>query len=116
MFGPLGVPELLFIFILALLVFGPRKLPEIGRTIGRAMGELRRATADLKGSLDADLALEEDAESRHRKAASSAPSTSPAPAPAVASASETVRDSSSGSPESGSGDDESPPAGDAPST
>lgn len=64
MFGPLGFPELLFIFVLALLIFGPRKLPEIGRTLGRAIGELRRATADLKGSLDTDLALEEESERR----------------------------------------------------
>lgn len=78
MFGPLGVPELLFIFVLALLIFGPRKLPEIGRTIGRAMGELRRATADLKGSLDADLALEEETASRRKR--ETAPTAASAPA------------------------------------
>jgi len=77
-FGPLGVPELLFIFVLALLIFGPRKLPEIGRTLGRAMGELRRATADLKGSLDTDLALEE--ESEHRRLPSPSRATSEASA------------------------------------
>lgn len=60
MFGPLGFPELLFILALALLIFGPKRLPEIGRTIGRAMGEFRRATSDLKESFDTDLALEED--------------------------------------------------------
>jgi sec-independent protein translocase protein TatA len=78
MFGPLGFPELLFIFILALLIFGPRKLPEIGRTIGRAMGELRRATSDLKSSLDVDLALEEEPATRSRRGSSSKTAEHPA--------------------------------------
>jgi TatA/E family protein of Tat protein translocase len=78
MFGPLGFPELLFIFILALLIFGPRKLPEIGRTIGRAMGELRRATSDLRSSLDVDLALEEETASRSPRGSSSKAAEHPA--------------------------------------
>lgn len=57
--GSFGVTELLFILALALIVFGPRRLPEIGRTLGRAMGEFRRATADLKRTLDSELTLEE---------------------------------------------------------
>lgn len=59
MIGSLGVPELLFILVLALLIFGPRKLPEIGRTLGRALGEFRRATSDLKRTLDAEMSSEE---------------------------------------------------------
>ena len=59
MIGSLGVPELLFILVLALLVFGPRKLPEIGRTLGRALGEFRRATSDLKRTLDVELTAED---------------------------------------------------------
>ncbi len=55
MFGTLGFPEILFILVLALLVFGPRKLPEVGRTIGRALGEFRRATGDLKRSFDQEV-------------------------------------------------------------
>lgn len=57
--GPLGIPELLFILVLALLIFGPKKLPEIGKTLGKAMGEFRRATSDLKRSIDTEIALEE---------------------------------------------------------
>ncbi|HEX6201678.1 MAG TPA: twin-arginine translocase TatA/TatE family subunit [Thermoanaerobaculia bacterium] len=60
MFGPLGTMEILFILVLALLVFGPRRLPEVGRTIGKALGEFRRATTDLKRSVNAELALEEE--------------------------------------------------------
>lgn len=59
MIGSLGVPELLFVLVLALLIFGPRKLPEIGKTLGRAMGEFRRATSDLKRTLDVELSTEQ---------------------------------------------------------
>ncbi|HXG58255.1 MAG TPA: twin-arginine translocase TatA/TatE family subunit [Thermoanaerobaculia bacterium] len=59
MFGSLGVPELLLIFAVALIVFGPRKLPEIGRTIGKALGEFRRATEDLKTTIAREVEVEE---------------------------------------------------------
>lgn len=58
--GSLGLPELAFIFILALLIFGPKKLPEIGRTIGKGMAEFRKATSDFKRSINTELALEEN--------------------------------------------------------
>ena len=48
--GPLGVQETVFIFVLALLIFGPRKLPELGKTIGKAMSEFRRASSELRMS------------------------------------------------------------------
>ena len=55
------MPEILFILVLALLIFGPKKLPEIGRTLGRGLGEFRRATNDLKRTFDADIrALENE--------------------------------------------------------
>lgn len=61
MLGSLGIPEVLFIFVIALLVFGPRRLPEIGRTLGKALGEFRRATTDLKRTFDAEAAsIDED--------------------------------------------------------
>ena len=59
MFGPLGVPELIFILVLALLIFGPKRLPEIGRTIGRGMAEFRKASSDLKRTINTELALDE---------------------------------------------------------
>ncbi len=55
MFGPIGMQEALFIMAAALLIFGPRKLPELGRTLGRGMAEFRRATSDLKRSIDVEL-------------------------------------------------------------
>jgi TatA/E family protein of Tat protein translocase len=57
--GSLGLPEIAFIFIIALLIFGPKKLPELGRTLGRGMAEFRRATDELKRSINTELALDE---------------------------------------------------------
>lgn len=59
MFGSLGFQELLLIFAVALIVFGPRKLPEIGRSIGKALGEFRRATEDLKSTIEREVKIEE---------------------------------------------------------
>jgi sec-independent protein translocase protein TatA len=53
--GPLGTQELVFIFILALLLFGPKKLPELGKTIGKAMTEFRRAQTELKTTFDREM-------------------------------------------------------------
>ena len=55
----IGVPELLIILAVALIVFGPRKLPEIGRTLGKALGEFRKATDDLKNTIEREVRLEE---------------------------------------------------------
>jgi sec-independent protein translocase protein TatA len=55
MFGTLGTQEIVFIFILALLLFGPKKLPEIGRTVGKALTEFRRASNDLKATFDREM-------------------------------------------------------------
>jgi len=55
----LGVPELIFIMVLALLIFGPKRLPEIGRTLGRGMAEFRKASNDLKRTINVELALDE---------------------------------------------------------
>src|SRR3982751_4532372 len=57
--GSLGFSEIAFIVIIALLLFGPKKLPEIGRTVGRGMAEFRRATDELKRSINTELALDE---------------------------------------------------------
>ena len=59
MFGSLGLPELILIFFVALLVFGPRKLPEIGRTLGKALGEFKRATDELKNTIEREVQIED---------------------------------------------------------
>jgi TatA/E family protein of Tat protein translocase len=58
-FGPLGLPEIILIFVVALLLFGPRKMPQIGRSIGRAMGEFRRASNDFKRTIEEEVAAED---------------------------------------------------------
>src|SRR5688572_2406019 len=58
----LGVPELLFILVLALLIFGPKRLPEVGRTLGRGLSEFRRASNELKRSIETEIAEEEHRE------------------------------------------------------
>ncbi len=55
MFGSLGFQEIVVILGIALLIFGPRKLPEIGKTLGRSLGEFRRATSDLKRSIEEEV-------------------------------------------------------------
>lgn len=54
MFG-LGIPELIVIFVIALLVFGPKKLPDLGKSIGRAMAEFKKASDDFQDSVKAEM-------------------------------------------------------------
>ena len=55
MFGSIGMPELILIFIVALLVFGPKKLPEIGKSIGKGLAEFKRASDDLKRTIEHEI-------------------------------------------------------------
>lgn len=57
--GPIGVPELLILLVVALIVFGPRKLPELGRSLGKSLQEFKRASNDLKSTLDDEIRAEE---------------------------------------------------------
>jgi sec-independent protein translocase protein TatA len=64
MFGPIGMPEMIAIFLIALLLFGPKKLPELGRTLGKAITEFRRASNELKATFESHLSeLEKENES-----------------------------------------------------
>src|SRR5688572_10324653 len=64
MFPSLGMPELLIIQVLALIIFGPRKLPDLGRSLGKSIGEFRRASNELKSTLEEEIRLEEVKEQR----------------------------------------------------
>src|SRR5881409_1669696 len=59
MFGSIGGFEMLVLMGIGLLVFGPRRLPEIGRTLGKAMVEFRRAAMELRSSIEREINLEE---------------------------------------------------------
>jgi TatA/E family protein of Tat protein translocase len=51
----LGMPEMIFIFLLALVIFGPRKLPELGRQLGKALAEFKRASNEFKNQLETEM-------------------------------------------------------------
>ena len=55
MFGSIGMPEMLIILVIALIVFGPSKLPELGKMIGRAMREFRRASDEFRSTVETNL-------------------------------------------------------------
>ena len=59
MFGSIGMPELIIIFVIALIIFGPRKLPELGRSLGKSINEFKRASNELKNTLDEEIRVEE---------------------------------------------------------
>ena len=62
--GPLGVQEMIFIFFLALILFGPKKMPELGRSLGKALTEFRRAQSELKSTFEREMkTLEQETES-----------------------------------------------------
>jgi sec-independent protein translocase protein TatA len=70
--GPLGGQEMIVIFILALLLFGPKKLPELGRMLGKAITEFRRAKNELKATLETHLSeLEKETQPSAKPAAAS---------------------------------------------
>ena len=64
MFGSIGMPELLIILTIALIIFGPRKLPELGRSLGKSLGEFKRASNELRNTLDEEIRLEEQRSAR----------------------------------------------------
>jgi len=59
MFGNIGLPEMILIMTVALIVFGPKKLPEIGRTIGKAIREFKKSTEDIKNRFEEQIKMDE---------------------------------------------------------
>lgn len=59
MFGSVGVPELIVILAIALLIFGPKKLPEVGRSIGKALREFRKTSDEIKEKIEEEIQAEE---------------------------------------------------------
>jgi sec-independent protein translocase protein TatA len=72
MFGPIGMPELIVIMVIALIIFGPRKLPELGRSLGKSLGEFKRASNELRNTLDEEIRVEEQRAADTRRAADAA--------------------------------------------
>ncbi len=64
MFGTLGGPEVILILVVALIVFGPRRLPEIGKSMGKMLAEFRKASNDFKRTIEDELEAEKSRESQ----------------------------------------------------
>ena len=64
MLPSVGMPELVIILVIALIIFGPRKLPELGRSLGKSIGEFRKASNELKSTLEEEIRVEEQKEQR----------------------------------------------------
>ena len=77
MFGSIGMPELVIILVIALIIFGPRKLPELGKSLGKSINEFKKASTELQNTLEREIEIEERKD-REEKAAQAA-----APAPAA---------------------------------
>ena len=79
MFGSIGMPELIIILVIALIIFGPRKLPELGRSLGKSIGEFKRASNELRSTLEEEIRVEEQRERTATAAAPTPPSSTPPP-------------------------------------
>lgn len=88
MFGSMGMSELVIILVIALIIFGPRKLPELGRSLGKSIGEFKRASNELRSTIEDEIRVEETKDRTVQAAAATPPSPTPAP-PAEESATET---------------------------
>jgi sec-independent protein translocase protein TatA len=80
MFGSIGMPELIIIFVIALIIFGPRKLPELGKSLGKSLAEFKKASNELRNTLEEEIRIEEQKTEAAKQAppvASPPPTTSP---------------------------------------
>jgi TatA/E family protein of Tat protein translocase len=68
MFGSIGMPELIIILVIALIIFGPRKLPELGKSLGRSLNEFKKASTDLQNTLEQEIKIEEQKEAASKTA------------------------------------------------
>jgi TatA/E family protein of Tat protein translocase len=87
MFGSIGMPELIIIFVIALIIFGPRKLPELGRSLGKSLAEFKRASNELKSTLEEEIRIEEQQQRvEAAKQAADHATAPPVPTPAAGTA------------------------------
>src|SRR2546428_14169438 len=85
MFGTLGGPEIFLILVVALIVFGPRRLPEIGKSVGKMLAEFRKASNDFKRTIEDEVEAERLRDLDTARAAP-APTATAAPAPTATEA------------------------------
>jgi Tat protein translocase TatB subunit len=98
MFGTLGGPEILLLLVLALIVFGPRKLPEIGKSMGKMLAEFRRASNDFRRTIEDEVEAEKMREAMAEERPAATPSLpEPPPEAEAAAAPVAVADASTAS-------------------
>jgi sec-independent protein translocase protein TatA len=84
MFGSLGMPEMLVILVIALIIFGPRKLPELGRSLGKSLAEFKKASNELRNTLEEEIRIDEQRTAEEKRAAETAKVTPETPVATVA--------------------------------
>jgi sec-independent protein translocase protein TatA len=77
MFGSIGMPELIVIFVIALIIFGPRKLPELGKSLGKSIAEFKRASNELRNTLEEEIRIDEQRQAPAAAPLPAASSTTP---------------------------------------
>ena len=97
MFGSIGMPELIIILVIALIIFGPRKLPELGRSLGRSINEFKKASNELRSTLEEEIQVEEQRD----RAKASASTTPPVVTPPPVDAATVSRSTTTAAPETG---------------
>jgi len=83
MLGSIGMPELVIILVIALIIFGPRKLPELGRSLGKSINEFKKASNELRSTLEDEIRVEEQRDRVATTAAATPPAATPPPADAA---------------------------------
>jgi TatA/E family protein of Tat protein translocase len=83
MFGSIGMPELIIILVIALIIFGPRKLPELGRSLGRSINEFKKASNELRSTLEEEIRIEETHDRTTAAASATPPAATPPPVDAT---------------------------------
>ncbi len=79
MFGSIGMPEMIIILVIALIIFGPRKLPELGRSLGKSLAEFKRASNELKNTLEEEIRLDEQRSTIEAQKAAAPAASTPTP-------------------------------------
>jgi TatA/E family protein of Tat protein translocase len=79
MFGSIGMPELIIILVIALIIFGPRKLPELGRSLGRSINEFKKASNELRSTLEEEIRIEDQRDHATAAASATPPAATPPP-------------------------------------